>query len=136
MLFAAYHSCSPNEFRCANGRCIFRSWKCDHENDCRDGSDELDCNYPPCAKEDFTCANHRCIPMSQASSTVCANVIPFTSVLVFRFYKKSTGRCKKVFILNPLHVGYFPLHFSSFCLKPLFKLMMVKCLSLIFSVSE
>lgn len=88
VIFAAFHSCSPNEFRCANGRCIFRSWKCDHENDCRDGSDELDCNYPPCAKEDFTCANHRCIPMSQASSTFCSKVLPFTSLLVYRYNKK------------------------------------------------
>lgn len=41
-----------------------------------------------------------------------------------------------MFILNPLHVGYFPVHFSSFCLKPLFKLTMVQYLSLIFSVTE
>lgn len=63
--FAAFHSCSPNEFRCANGRCIFKSWKCDHENDCKDGSDEIDCQYPPCAAGEFTCMNHRCIPMAQ-----------------------------------------------------------------------
>jgi hypothetical protein len=112
VLFAAFHSCSPNEFRCANGRCIFRSWKCDHENDCRDGSDELDCDYPPCAKEDFTCANHRCIPMSQASSVFCAKFLPFISLLVFGFYKNSVGVCKKVFIVNPLCVGSFPVHFK------------------------
>lgn len=29
--YCAFHSCSPNEFRCNNGRCIFKSWKCDFE---------------------------------------------------------------------------------------------------------
>lgn len=69
----AFHSCSPNEFRCANGRCIFKSWKCDHENDCKDGSDEKDCTYPPCAPGEFTCANHRCIPMAQVSFLLIFN---------------------------------------------------------------
>lgn len=64
-LSAAFHSCGPNEFRCANGRCIFKSWVCDHENDCKDGSDELECVYPPCDPSEFTCNNYRCIPMSQ-----------------------------------------------------------------------
>jgi hypothetical protein len=73
--FLAFHSCSPNEFRCANGRCIFKSWKCDHENDCKDGSDEKDCQYPPCATGEFTCANHRCIPMAQVKFTFIGIVI-------------------------------------------------------------
>lgn len=30
-------------FRCANGKCIHKQWKCDMEDDCRDGSDELNC---------------------------------------------------------------------------------------------
>lgn len=66
----AHHSCSPNEFRCNNGRCIFKTWKCDHENDCRDGSDEEGCVYPPCAPGEFTCTNHRCIPQSQVCNGI------------------------------------------------------------------
>lgn len=72
-ILIAYHSCSTNEFRCANGRCIFKTWKCDHENDCKDGSDEVGCVYPPCADGEFTCANFRCIAMSQVSKIYYLN---------------------------------------------------------------
>lgn len=79
----AFHSCNTNEFRCNNGRCIFKTWKCDHENDCKDGSDEIDCTYPSCAPGEFTCANSRCIPMSQVIAR---------SKLIFRFFvQKGAG---------------------------------------------
>lgn len=37
--------CSLDQFRCANGqKCIDPKLKCDHNNDCGDQSDELDCS--------------------------------------------------------------------------------------------
>lgn len=35
--------CEPNEFKCANGHCALKLWRCDGENDCGDGSDESGC---------------------------------------------------------------------------------------------
>lgn len=63
--YCSFHTCGPIEYRCGNGRCIFKSWKCDHENDCGDNTDEEGCAYESCAEGEFTCANQRCISQSQ-----------------------------------------------------------------------
>lgn len=106
----AFHSCNTNEFRCNNGRCIFKTWKCDHENDCKDGSDEIDCTYPSCAPGEFTCANSRCIPMSQVIAR---------SKLIFSFFvqKGASTRAeglhfKEKSFLEKKSIWFF---FSKFC---------------------
>lgn len=70
--FCKVHQCSPSEFRCKNGRCILKNWRCDHDPDCGNGdaSDEEDCQYPPCDKGEFTCDNQKCIPQSQVCNGV------------------------------------------------------------------
>ena len=35
-----HHRCQPNEFQCDNGRCVLKTWRCDSDDDCGDGSDE------------------------------------------------------------------------------------------------
>ena len=45
--FIFQHSCLPPEFRCTVTRyCITNSWACDGDDDCGDGSDELNCTHP------------------------------------------------------------------------------------------
>ena len=49
LLSTARSECEPNEMKCNNGVCIMRIWKCDGDNDCGDGSDEVNCgmSYVP-----------------------------------------------------------------------------------------
>ncbi|XP_052826933.1 SCO-spondin-like [Octopus bimaculoides] len=56
--------CQPGEFRCAMGECIANKYKCDKTIDCRDGSDELNCNYT-CKPGEFECGDGNCIPLSK-----------------------------------------------------------------------
>ncbi|OWK11616.1 hypothetical protein Celaphus_00003421, partial [Cervus elaphus hippelaphus] len=52
--------CARNEFQCGGGQCIPRTYVCDHEIDCEDGSDELSCSTT-CKGNEFTCPNGICI---------------------------------------------------------------------------
>ncbi|XP_064595287.1 sortilin-related receptor-like [Liolophura sinensis] len=55
------HTCAPHELTCTNYKCVPLTWKCDHDDDCGDGSDETNCGYHDCGSDMFTCDNRHCI---------------------------------------------------------------------------
>ena len=43
LFLAAGEECDSDEMKCDNEHCIQVNWKCDSEDDCGDGSDEINC---------------------------------------------------------------------------------------------
>lgn len=52
----AVSACGLFEFQCSSGECTPQGWRCDQEEDCTDGSDELGCGGP-CMPYQVPCAH-------------------------------------------------------------------------------
>ncbi|CAJ0956712.1 unnamed protein product, partial [Mesorhabditis belari] len=59
------YGCKPSEFSCLNGKCILMKFVCDGMPDCRDASDELNCEHDCVRGYQFQCgAGQPCLPVS------------------------------------------------------------------------
>lgn len=54
--------CKDDQLRCRNGQCVDATAKCDHQDDCGDGTDEENCGYP--LLENVTCGEPTVKPFS------------------------------------------------------------------------
>ncbi|XP_074696019.1 low-density lipoprotein receptor-related protein 3 isoform X3 [Strix aluco] len=62
--------CQSDEFRCANGKCIPSTWKCNSMDECGDNSDERNCTVPPTEPPSSICPSGM-FQCSAAHSTKC-----------------------------------------------------------------
>ena len=62
-IYLGRHQCAINQFSCiGTGKCIPKAWRCDKDRDCKDGSDEFNCNPKKnCTEDQFQCMNSKCI---------------------------------------------------------------------------
>ncbi|KAL3266298.1 hypothetical protein HHI36_010478 [Cryptolaemus montrouzieri] len=64
LLLGFTKNCSSDQFECANGLCIPKTWVCDDDIDCKDFSDEWNCTQTGCKSDQIDCGDNTCISIN------------------------------------------------------------------------
>lgn len=67
--FGSLEECEEDKFRCTDGECIPKKWRCDGFNDCTDKSDEANCSKCS-ALTQFYCGQDKCISKEQVCNGI------------------------------------------------------------------
>ena len=86
-----FYSCSRDEFPCENGECIEMAKRCNRREDCKDQSDEKNCNIVELSE-----GYNRELPPSEKNSSILLDVYVYASIFEIANIDENAGT---------LHIG-------------------------------